>query len=193
MSTILSTGGGVCLWVQGGMSASGSRGCLPMSPGGCLPQGPGGRCTPPRHTYPSHCADTPSWMDTSPTKRPLQRAARILLECILVVWWFWTFFFVGGKHVTCYMIFIISSLPFYRPKRSFGQGYIFTGVCDSVHRGGVSNPGGIWSRGVSQIFRGWGGRCLTWGGVWSGGVSNFGEGVSNFSRGVPKGGGLMGG
>ena len=25
----------------------------------------------------------------------------------------------------------------YRPKRSFGQGYIFTGVCDSVHRGGV--------------------------------------------------------
>ena len=25
---------------------------------------------------------------------------------------------------------------FYRPKRSFGQGYVFTGVCDSVHRGG---------------------------------------------------------
>ena len=25
---------------------------------------------------------------------------------------------------------------FYRPKRSFGQGYVFTGVCDSVHGGG---------------------------------------------------------
>ena len=26
----------------------------------------------------------------------------------------------------------------YRPQRSCGQGYVFTGVCDSVHRGGVS-------------------------------------------------------
>ena len=26
---------------------------------------------------------------------------------------------------------------YYRPKRSFGQGNIFTTVCDSVHRGGV--------------------------------------------------------
>ena len=25
---------------------------------------------------------------------------------------------------------------YYRPKRSFGQGYVFTGVCDSVHGGG---------------------------------------------------------
>ena len=38
----------------------------------------------------------------------------------------------------------------YRPKRSFGQGNVFTGVCDSVHGGGV------WSRGVSPIF----GGCL---------------------------------
>ena len=27
---------------------------------------------------------------------------------------------------------------FYRPKRSFGQGNVFTGVCDSVHREGSS-------------------------------------------------------
>ena len=32
-----------------------------------------------------------------------------------------------------------------------GQGYIFTGVCDSVHRGGCLLPGGgdAWSRGLS--------------------------------------------
>ena len=29
---------------------------------------------------------------------------------------------------------------YYRPQRSCGQGYVFTRVCDSVHRGGVS-PG----------------------------------------------------
>ena len=29
----------------------------------------------------------------------------------------------------------------YRPQRSCGQGYVFTGVCDSVHRGGsAENP-----------------------------------------------------
>ena len=37
------------------------------------------------------------------------------------------------------------------------------------------------------------GGCLVGGCLVPGGVSNFGEGVSNFSRGVPKGGGLMGG
>ena len=26
---------------------------------------------------------------------------------------------------------------YYRPQRSCGQGYVFTGVCDSVHRGGL--------------------------------------------------------
>ena len=29
----------------------------------------------------------------------------------------------------------------YRPQRSCGQGYVFTRVCDSVHRGGVSRQG----------------------------------------------------
>ena len=59
----------------------------------------------------------------------------------------------------------------YRPKRSFGQGNIFTPVCHSVHRG-VSqhalqvSPGGVWSGG-SPIFQG---------------VSNF-SGVFNFSGG----------
>ena len=31
----------------------------------------------------------------------------------------------------------------YPPKRSFGQGNIFTGVCDSVHRGGSGPEGCI--------------------------------------------------
>ena len=41
-----------------------------------------------------------------------------------------------------------SSIIYYRPKRSFGQGYVFTGVCDSVHRGGGACSkfsGGGWS------------------------------------------------
>ena len=28
----------------------------------------------------------------------------------------------------------------YRPQRSCGQGYVFTRVCDSVHRGGLRRP-----------------------------------------------------
>ena len=31
----------------------------------------------------------------------------------------------------------------YRPKRSFGQGNIFTSVCHSVHRGGGRGPGQV--------------------------------------------------
>ena len=72
---------------------------------------------------------------------------------------------------------------FYRPKRSFGQGNVFTGVCDSVHGGRV------WSRGVSNfsggspIFQGglqfFGGVSPILGGLQFWGVSNF-SGVSNF-------------
>ena len=53
------------------------------------------------------------------------------------------------------------------PATKLGQGYIFTGVCDSVHRGG-----GVCSRGV---WSGWG--------VLSGGCLLPGRGVP--SRGVP--------
>ena len=48
----------------------------------------------------------------------------------------------------------------YRPKRSFGQGNIFTPVCHSVHRGvwsregGLQFFGGVWSWGGLQFFRG---------------------------------------
>ena len=39
------------------------------------------------------------------------------------------------------------------PATKLGQGYIFTGVCDSVH-GGVSAPGGSAPKGVSAPGRG---------------------------------------
>ena len=44
---------------------------------------------------------------------------------------------------------------FYRPQRSWGQGYIFTGVCDSVHGGAacVAGVGGSW-RGACMAGRG---------------------------------------
>ena len=81
----------------------------------------------------------------------------------------------------------------YRPKRSFGQGYVFTGVCDSVHRGGCSrfcsNFGGC-SRFCFNYFVRWGGWvCLfqIFGGEgWGGGSApNFGGDVcSKFSGGM---------
>ena len=56
-------------------------------------------------------------------------------------------------------------LHLYRPKRSFGQGNIFTPVCHSVHRGGVCSGGCLlqifggvsapnFSGGLLQIFGG---------------------------------------
>ena len=39
----------------------------------------------------------------------------------------------------------------YRPLTKFREGYVFTGVCDSVHRGG-----GAWSRGAGLVP---GGTC----------------------------------
>ena len=93
----------------------------------------------------------------------------------------------------------INTITCYRPKRSFGQGNIFTGVCDSVHKGGcLVLGGGVWS----PIFRGRGGECLVSNFSGGGLVSNFLGGclVSNFSggegglRGKVKGGeGLRGG
>ena len=53
------------------------------------------------------------------------RAVRILLEYILVT--------------------ISLFLP---PATKLGQGYIFTGVCDSVHGGCACSQGGVWSGGV---------------------------------------------
>ena len=52
---------------------------------------------------------------------------------------------------------IFYSLP---PATKLGQGYVFTRVCDSVHRGGawswgVPSPGGVWSRGVSAPGGSW--------------------------------------
>ena len=41
------------------------------------------------------------------------------------------------KSVVLSKILLLCSLNFYRPQRSCGQGYVFTRVCDSVHRGGV--------------------------------------------------------
>ena len=70
----------------------------------------------------------------------------------------------------------------YRPKRSFGQGNVFTGVCDSVHGGG-----GVWSRGDPPI---WGGSSNFLGGglVPGGEFLQFyreGGGSSNFGGGPP--------
>ena len=62
---------------------------------------------------------------------------------------------LNGK-TQIYMLF----LP---PATNLGQGYIFTGVCDSVHSGGggVPAPGGAWSGGMP----GPGGACSR-GGAW---------------------------
>ena len=86
----------------------------------------------------------------------------------------------------------------YRPKRSFGQGNIFTSVCQEFcsrgggvwsDPGGVSAPnfrGGVCSKFSLQIFGGWGGCLLQ---IFGGGrvsAPNFWGGVSapNFRGGV---------
>ena len=59
----------------------------------------------------------------------------------------------------CYILVWTSGFhnPFvhadYRPKRSFGQGNIFTPVCHSLHRGGVPAPNFFWGC-LLQIFGG---------------------------------------
>ena len=72
---------------------------------------------------------------------------------------------------------------FYRPKRSFGQGNVFTRVCDSVNRGGVPAP--IFRGGACSKFSGGGifsgGYFFGGGGIFSGGVF-FGGGCSIFSE-----------
>ena len=78
--------------------------------------------------------------------------------------------------------------PYYRPKRSFGQGNVLTGVCDSVHRGGLQFFGGVpqnflgggsskFSGGVPPNFRGGVFLQIFFWGEWF--LQNF-RGVSNF-------------
>ena len=68
----------------------------------------------------------------------------------------------------------MSSLP---PATKLGQGNIFTGVCDSVHRGGCLFPGdasswGVPGRGVSGEEGSYSlGGVMSQGGAWSWGVS----------------------
>ena len=87
---------GICLWIQGGVSASGSK-------EGCLPLGLG--CTQPEHTHPTGHKPPdkhPSPLDTHTIPRhtpwinpwtryrsPLKQAVHILLECIIVKSDFW--------------------------------------------------------------------------------------------------------
>ena len=66
--------------------------------------------------------------------------------------------------------------PIFTARNEVRQGYIFTGVCDSVHRGG-SGPGG-----VSPNFLGGGLQFFLGGGQWS---PNLG-GWSPIFRGVSK-------
>ena len=80
-----------------------------------------------------------------------------------------------GKEVcsTLHVVFDIQVLHFYRPQTKLRKGNVFTGVCDSVHRGGVPGPEGVWSWGVpapgGHLLLGRG--CLVWGGgAWSEGV-----------------------
>ena len=48
---------------------------------------------------------------------------------------------------------------YYRPQRRLGQGYVFTRVCDSVHRGGVVIPARI-AGGIPACLAGlWGWYC----------------------------------
>ena len=81
---------------------------------------------------------------------------------------------------------------YYRPQKKLREGNFFTGVCDSVHRGGCLLLGGacsrgVWSRGVPAP----GG--LVWG-VWSGGgACSGGSGLGGACSGGSGPGGVPGG
>ena len=74
----------------------------------------------------------------------------------MAAWEFDALFILSGKNKQLF-------LP---PATKLGQGYIFTGVCDSVHRGGGSVAGG---GGV----RDWG-VCMAGGHAWLGGACMVG-------------------
>ena len=93
-------------------------------------------------------------------------------------------------------------INYYRPKRSFGQGNVFTRVCDSVNRGGCLPGGGVppnlggsaWG-GSLQIFFLGGFLQIFGGGLPGGGFPpNFGGGsawggfLQIFMGGLPGGG-----
>ena len=84
---------------------------------------------------------------------------------------------------------------FYRPKRSFGQGNIFTPVCHSF-----CSQGGVCAPDFALIFRGGAPDfALIWGGLfWGGFLQIFGGGSSRFWGGAPDfalifRGGILGG
>ena len=68
---------------------------------------------------------------------------------------------------------IVNFVQLLPPATKLGQGYIFTGVCDSVHRGGVCSRGVVCSRRVSApgcLLRGfWSRGCLVGGCLLPGG------------------------
>ena len=60
------------------------------------------------------------------------------------------------------------------PATKLRQGYVFTGVCDSVHGGGAGVAGGMCGRGVYVAVGG--GHAEQWGCAWQGGMCGSGEG-----------------
>ena len=79
----------------------------------------------------------------------------------------------------------IPGFLFLPPATKLGQGYIFTGVCDSVNRGGgVHGRGGMW-QGEACVAGGhaWQGACMAEGGpAWLGGMC--GKGGHAWQRGA---------
>ena len=73
----------------------------------------------------------------------------------------------GKKQLTLFSRIVFCLLP---PATKLGQGYIFTSVCDSVHRGGGAWSGGVWSWGVHGAGEVWSGGLvpcfLVQGGTW---------------------------
>ena len=69
--------------------------------------------------------------------------------------------------------YLVKSVQFLPPATKLGQGYIFTGVCDSVH-GGACMAGGMhgWEGGRHAWQEGggcaWWGACVAGGHVWRG-------------------------
>ena len=63
----------------------------------------------------------------------LHLVLKVIIEAVIVV--------LLHATVVYFKLFTVLNISYYRPQTKLREGYVFTCVCDSVHRGGSGIPG----------------------------------------------------